>query len=96
MKSVLTLKKRLSLSDCSKMARRMGTRYRRYRANIKTMAVSKPVYWAMTVPNATPVTPMWNTFTNSTLNPMLTTLIKMAMTMGMVVFCMPIYQPLKV
>ena len=50
----------------------------------------------MTVPKATPTTPMWKTLTNNTLNPMFTRLIKMAMTMGMVVFCIPMYQPLKV
>ena len=59
------------------------------------MAVSSPQYCAMTVPKATPVTPMPMALTKMTLSTMFTTLVRMAMTMGMVVFCMPIYQPLK-
>ena len=95
MKSALTWKKRFSLSLCSKMTRLMGTRWWRNLAKRKMTAVSRPQYCAMTVPKATPVTPMPMALTNTMLSAMLTTLVRMAMTMGMVVFCMPIYQPLK-
>ena len=49
----------------------------------------------MTVPKATPVTPMPMALTKMMLKTMFTTLVRMAIIMGMVVFCIPMYQPLK-
>ena len=54
----------------------------------------RPVYWAMTVPRATPAKPRGVCRPRKMLMPRLTTLTVMSTAIGKTVFCMPMNQPL--
>ncbi len=100
--SPLTLKKSLSCDQC-KDALSSGIIFnwmvvcglmRRISRTRKKRPMAKPLYCAITVPNATPLMSQWNTSTKSRLQTMFTQLRKMAIHMGSREFCMPINHPL--
>ena len=93
--SRLTLKKRFICLRLILLRQLIRWRIKSYRRQKNAKASPNPVYWAITVPRATPSISSRSTKTNINDITILTILTAIAIIIGIFEFCIPINHPLK-